>query len=66
MLKIYTMEECFMSDPRFAMAEVLRILKSAGIDDKEFWDEINNCTGPDHAIKICRSWALKAQEAAKI
>ena len=42
-----------MLDPRYAIAETYKQLRRAGKDDAEFTKAINNCEGPDDAIRIC-------------
>ena len=46
-------------DPRYAMADTYDALKNAGISHREFETEINNCTGPEDALRICYKWQEK-------
>jgi hypothetical protein len=43
-------------DPRFAMADTYRLLDSAGIALDGFNTEVNNCQGPEDALRICAKW----------
>lgn len=40
-------------DPRFLMADVYKAYRKAGLSSDEFTKEINECEGPEDAIRIC-------------
>lgn len=42
-----------MQDARYVIAETYRQLAKAGESDVEFTKAINNCEGPDDALRIC-------------
>ncbi len=42
-----------MQDPRYLIAETYRQYRLSSKDDAEFTKAINECDGPDDAIRIC-------------
>ena len=48
-------------DPRFSMARTYEALDKAGMSSKGFEDEINQCTGPENALEICKKWRKIAE-----
>lgn len=51
-------------DPRLHIAKTLEMLSDAKMDDTAFWDELNNCQGPDDAIQICVKYRAMASANA--
>ena len=51
-------------DPRMHIARTLELLSDAGIDDKAFWAELDNCQGPEDAIQICGKYRAMASANA--
>lgn len=49
-------------DPRFVMADTLKMLKKAGLPSAEYMAEINKCEGPEDAIAISYQWQAMAED----
>mgnify|MGYP003334367912 CR=1 FL=1 len=50
-------------DPRYAMAQVYRLLRGKPELTDKFTDEVNNCTGPADAFAICMKYMALGGEA---
>ncbi len=48
-------------DPRLFMAKVYKALRGDAEQTKAFEAEINNCQGPDDAIRICTKYLALAK-----
>jgi len=53
----------FDLDPRYVMADVYKQYRRAGKSTDEFAKEINECEGPDDAIRICYSYLSELENA---